>query len=55
VIDSLISKVYKDKKYLDFGMSNEHKGKYLNLGLIAQKEGFGAGSVVYDFYELDIP
>lgn len=55
VIDSLISKVYKDKKYLDFGMSNENKGKYLNLGLIAQKEGFGAGSVVYDFYELDIP
>jgi len=55
VIDHLINKVYKDKKYLDFGMSNEKKGRYLNLGLISQKEGFGAGSVVYDFYELDLP
>jgi len=54
VIDNLISKIYKDKKYLDFGMSNENEGRYLNPGLIAQKEGFGAGSVVYDFYELDI-
>jgi len=54
VIDNLISKVYRDKKYLDFGMSNEKEGRYLNTGLIAQKEGFGAGSVAYDFYELDI-
>ena len=54
VIDQLINEVYKDKKYFDFGNSNENRGRYLNSGLIAHKEGFGARAVVYDFYEMEI-
>lgn len=54
LIDYLIKNIYKNKKYFDFGISNEDAGKYLNTGLIAQKEGFGARAVVHDFYELEI-
>lgn len=54
LIDYLIKEVYKNKKYFDFGISNEDAGRYLNTGLIAQKEGFGARAVVQDFYELEI-
>ncbi|WP_150465644.1 GNAT family N-acetyltransferase [Francisella sp. SYW-2] len=54
VLDYLISNKYKDKKYFDFGISNEDNGKYLNEGLIAQKEGFGARAVVHDFYEIRV-
>lgn len=54
VIDKLINEVYSNKKYFDFGISNEEAGRYLNTGLIAQKEGFGARAVVHDFYELEI-
>ena len=55
VIDKLINEIYKDKKYFDFGISNENDGRFLNIGLIAQKEGFGARAVVHDFYELKFP
>lgn len=41
-------------KYFDFGISNENNGRFLNRGLIAQKEGFGARTIVHDFYELSI-
>lgn len=54
LIDYLIKDIYKDKKYFDFGISNEDAGRFLNTGLIAQKEGFGARAVVHDFYELEI-
>ena len=54
VIDKLINEVYQDKKYFDFGISNEDAGRFLNTGLIAYKEGFGARAVVHDFYELEI-
>lgn len=54
LLDDLIKNVYADKKYFDFGISNEDAGKTLNTGLIAQKEGFGARPVVHDFYELVI-
>ena len=49
---------YQNQKcfwYLDFGISNEQEGRHLNLGLIEQKEGFGARTVVHDFYELALP
>ncbi len=52
VIDYLITDVYKDRKYFDFGISNEKCGWYLNEGLIAQKEGFGARAVAHDFYRI---
>lgn len=54
LLDYLIREIYADKKYFDFGISNEDGGKVLNTGLIAQKEGFGARAVVHDFYELEI-
>jgi len=54
LLDNLIQDIYKSKKYFDFGISNEDAGRYLNTGLIAQKEGFGARAVVQDFYELEI-
>lgn len=54
LIDYLIQNIYKDTKYFDFGISNEDAGRYLNSGLIAQKEGFGARAVAHDFYELEI-
>lgn len=54
VIDKLLNETYIKKKYFDFGMSNEKAGQFLNIGLINQKEGFGARAVVHDFYELII-
>lgn len=54
LFDYLISVVFKDKKYFDFGISTENNGLYLNEGLISQKEGFGARGVVYDSYILEI-
>ena len=54
VLDYLIQEEYANYKYFDFGISNENQGRYLNEGLIGQKEGFGARAVVHDFYELDI-
>lgn len=55
VIKLLIDKFQSEnKQYFDFGISTEEEGKYLNNGLIAQKEGFGGRAVAYDFYELEI-
>jgi len=54
LLDHLIKNVYVDKKYFDFGISNENGGKVLNSGLMAQKEGFGARAVAHDFYSLDV-
>ena len=54
VIDHLIYEVYADRKYFDFGISNEKEGRYLNEGLIAQKEGFGARAIAHDFYRLQL-
>ncbi|VVC76474.1 hypothetical protein AQUSIP_17870 [Aquicella siphonis] len=50
----LIGHVYSCKRYIDFGISNENNGQYLNLGLIEFKEGFGGRSIKHDFYELDV-
>lgn len=44
-----------EKKWLDFGISTEDGGKFLNEGLISQKEGFGGRTVVYETYRLSIP
>ena len=54
VFDYLINEYYINKKYFDFGISNEDEGRVLNKGLIAQKEGFGARAVVQDFYEINL-
>lgn len=54
VLDTIIEKTFSDCRYIDFGISNEQQGRYLNKGLMSQKEGFGARTVVHDFYELVI-
>ena len=43
-----------DCRYLDFGISTERHGTWLNHGLIFQKEGFGARGVCYDEYTLPL-
>ena len=48
----LLTQVFKDKQYFDFGISNENQGKNLNNGLSYWKESFGANTVVQDFYEV---
>ncbi len=54
VMDYLINTSAVDKKYFDFGISTEDSGRYLNNGLISQKEGFGGRATVYDFYEMEL-
>ena len=52
---AMVIENYKDKKkWLDFGISTEHDRIYLNEGLVAQKEGFGGRTGVYDIWELPI-
>ncbi|WP_223033803.1 GNAT family N-acetyltransferase [Hanstruepera marina] len=50
----LLNGVFKDKRYFDFGISNEDQGRKINLGLQYWKEGFGARTVVQDFYTIPI-
>lgn len=50
---NLITKVFKNKKYFDFGTSNENQGKKLNAGLSFWKESFGASTITQDFYEVE--
>lgn len=54
IISTIIEEYKSNKKYLDFGISTEDAGRFLNNGLISQKESFGGRSIVYDFYELTI-
>ncbi len=54
LIDHLMREVCKDKKYFDFGTSNEENGRVLNKGLIDQKERFGARAVAIDRYEWNL-
>ncbi len=48
----LITSVFKDKRYFDFGISNENQGRNLNHGLSYWKESFGAHISVQDYYEV---
>ncbi|MCR5063553.1 MAG: GNAT family N-acetyltransferase [Treponema sp.] len=48
-----VIETYKDsKKWLDFGISTEEAGLYLNEGLISQKEGFGGRTNIYQTWKL---
>lgn len=48
----LITDVFKDIRFFDFGISNESQGRKLNAGLVFWKESFGTGTIVQDFYEV---
>lgn len=54
VFDKLINEVYAEKKYFDFGISTEDDGKYLNEGLVEQKQEFGGRGIAYDHYLISI-
>ncbi|WP_322052661.1 GNAT family N-acetyltransferase [Paraburkholderia bannensis] len=51
LIAELIRGTYADRQFFSFGISTEHEGTCLNEGLIAQKEAFGARTIVHDFYQ----
>lgn len=46
----LIYEVFKNKKYFDFGISNEEQGKKVNGGLSYWKQSFGSHIITQDFY-----
>ncbi len=50
--NSLITEVFKDKNYFDFGPSHEENGKKINEGILFWKESFGAKTTVQDYYEV---
>lgn len=54
IIDYLLQFRYPDRRYFDFGISNEAGGLRLNRGLIEQKEGFGARALAHDHYTLNL-
>jgi len=54
LIKTLIDKFSTNKTYFDFGISSENNGTYLNEGLISQKEGFGARTVGYSTWEIEV-
>ena len=54
LMEHLISNIYSNFHYWDFGVSTEQGGSYLNEGLIFQKEGFGGRAVCYDTYAIDL-
>lgn len=50
----LISTTYANRKYFDFGTSNECHGEILNSGLLRQKASYGASAVAYPRYYLSL-
>ena len=48
----LITQVFKDKNFFDFGISHEQNGKKINKGLLFWKETFGAKTTIQNFYEV---
>jgi hypothetical protein len=54
LLETLISRTYSTHAYFDLGSSTETDGRYLNRGLVEQKEGFGARTIAHDFYRLDL-
>lgn len=49
----LIKERFAEKRFFDFGVSNENQGKNLNEGLSYWKESFGASTIIHDFYEVE--
>lgn len=54
VVSHVIEQYKSVKQWLDFGISTEDGGRYLNEGLISQKEGFGGRTNVYETFLLEI-
>lgn len=54
VFDHLLREPTRRHAYFDFGGSHDDGGRAVNMGLIDQKEGFGARSVAHDHYRIDL-
>jgi hypothetical protein len=54
LFDYLIKAKYSNCSYFDFGICNEQNGQYINKGLLDWKEGFGARTIIHDFYEINV-
>ena len=54
MVRHLLDKVFADKAWFDFGISTTDGGRELNVGLSRQKEMFGARSIVFQHYALDL-
>lgn len=54
VINTVIEEYKKNKRWLDFGISTEDGGRYLNEGLISQKESFGGRTNIYALWKIEI-
>lgn len=53
LFNHLIKVTFKNKRYFDFGTSNENAGKQLNKGLAYWKECFGARTSVHRSFKID--
>jgi hypothetical protein len=56
-IDAIVAHLldhYKDRRWLDFGISTLNQGRDLNVGLSRQKEMYGARTTVYQQYMVDL-
>ena len=53
LFDHLLKEEYSRYNFFDFGICNEQEGLSINKGLLDWKEGFGARTVVHDFYRID--
>lgn len=53
LVVTLLTEVFQDLEYFDFGICNEREGRGINQGLLTWKESFGARCLVHEFYEID--
>lgn len=54
LFDYLINKEFADRRYFDFGISNENHGLVLNEGLLRQKYSYGATGVAYQKFIISL-
>lgn len=54
LIKTLMDGFAETKTYFDFGISTEDDGRFLNEGLISQKEGFGGRTAIYNTWEISL-
>ncbi|WP_261510907.1 GNAT family N-acetyltransferase [Chryseobacterium paludis] len=54
LIIKLLEEQFQDRPYFSFGISTENQGRFLNEGLINQKEMYGGRAICNDFYEITL-
>lgn len=54
IVQTLLSDVYADRDWFDFGISTTEQGRALNEGLVRQKEMFGARTTLYQQFRLSL-